>query len=318
MRTIGAKYDGEVIIDTKLRTEKAIQSLMSLENKMKKTADEAELLASKMKKLENAKIPTEDYKAVQKQIESTRSKLSAVNERMEKFIALGKDTSSNVFKSMQYDAAQLENMLSYLQGEAQEMRDLGTAFIDPTQTEAYQKMIAKQQQLNGQQAIYKQQWQEIVNKEIQANQEAEKMPSKFEKIKGVVAKIKNGLKDIVARMKKTHSGTKKTNGGFKNLLRIMKQMMLSMAVFQVMFKGLEYVKSGLQNLAVYSKEYNKTMSEFTSATAQLKNGLAVAFQPILNMVIPALTSMINHLNRNVRGSSSDVGYNACYCCVILQ
>ena len=29
-------------------------------------------------------------------------------------------------------------------------------------------------------------------------------------------------------------------------------------------------------------------------------------------------NMINHLNRNVRGSSSDVGYNACYCCVILE
>ena len=299
MITIGAKYDGEVIIDTKIRTESAIQKLMGLENKMKKTSNEAELLASRMKKLENAKIPTEDYKAVQKQIESTRSKLSAVNERMEKWIEMGKSTESNTFKSMQYDAEQLKNTMNYLQTEAQEMRNAGKAFIDPTATEAYQKMVAKQQQLNGQQAIYKRQWQDIVNKEIQVNQEAEKMPSKFEKIKSAVAKIKDSLKDIASRMKKVHSSTKKTDGGFKNLLRTMKQMMLSMAVFQVMFKGLEYVKSGLQNLAVYSKEYNKTMSDFTSATAQLKNGLAVAFQPILNMVIPALTSMINHLNEAV-------------------
>lgn len=303
MVTIGAKHDGEMIIDTKIRTESAIQKLMSLENKMKKTGSEAELLASKMKKLENAKIPTEEYKEVQKHIADTRTKLSALNERMEKWVELGKSTKSNAFKSMQYDAEQLKNTMNYLQTEAQEMRNAGTAFIDPTQTAAYQKMIIQQQQLNGQRAIYKHQWQEIVNKEIQANQEAEKMPSKFEKIKNAVNKIKGGLKDVASRLKKTHSNTKKTNGGFKNLLRTMKQMMLSMAVFQIMFKGLEYVTSGLKNLAVYSKEYNKTMSDFTSATAQLKNGLAVAFQPILNMVIPALTSMINHLNSAANAAS---------------
>ena len=38
---------------------------------MKKTGSEAELLASKMKKLENAKIPTEEYKEVQKHIAET-------------------------------------------------------------------------------------------------------------------------------------------------------------------------------------------------------------------------------------------------------
>lgn len=296
MITIGAKYDGEMIIDTKIRTESAVQKLMSLENNLKKNAGEAELLASKMKKLENAKIPTEEYKAVQKQIESTRAKLSALNERMEKWVELGKSTKSNAFKSMQYDAEQLKNTMNYLQTEAQEMRNAGTAFIDPKQTEAYQKMVVRQQQLNGQQAIYKHQWQEIVNKEIQANQEVEKTPPKFERMKLAISQVGNGLMTVVKRIRNMNSLGKKSNGVFKNLLRTMKQMMLSMAVFQIMFKGLEYVTSGLKNLAVYSKEYNKTMSDFTSATAQLKNGLAVAFQPILNMVIPALTSMINHLN----------------------
>lgn len=319
-----AKYDGEILINTRIQTGKAKQQLISLKEQMNKTAQKIESLKNKMESLEKAKIPTDEYKEVQSQIESTKTKLNALNERMEKWIALGKDTKSNAFKSMQYDAAQLENSLEYLKGEMAELKASGQAYVNPIETDAYKKMstdlqnaslhmdglkskatvaalefqkaVAKEQQMSMKASETSAKLGQVVTKEQQMSAKAGETSAKFGQVSQAAGRISTRLKAAVKGVKNLHTGAKKANGGFSNLLQTMKQMMLSMAVFQIMFKGLEYVKSGLQNLAVYSKEYNKTMSEFSSATSQLKNGLAVAFQPILNVVIPILTNLINHLN----------------------
>lgn len=116
--------------------------------------------------------------------------------------------------------------------------------------------------------------------------------------KGVngLKKIKNSIGGVLSKLKNLRAGANKTSSGFSNLLKTMRQMVLSMAVFQAMSKGVEFLKSGLQNLAVYSKEYNKNMSALVSSTGMLKNSLAVAFAPIISAVIPYLVKLIDWIS----------------------
>lgn len=291
-----AGYDGEIRINTKIDLAQAQQDLLKLQNQMNKTAQKIETLSKKMKEMETAKVPTEEYKEVQSHIISTRDKLGTLNEKMEKYIALGKNTNSNAFKSMQYDAAQLENTLTYLEGEMRELKASGRAFMNQTGTDAYKKVSVDLQNANGEMTIIKSKVQQVIDKERQMNSEGGRFSNAIKKSQASIKQVTSALGKAVSKIKNLATGAKKSSGGFSNLARTIKSMVLSMAVFQIMSKGMEALKFGLQNLAVYSKEYNKSMSELKSSTAQLKNALAVAFQPVLNVVIPILTKMVNWIN----------------------
>ena len=96
------------------------------------------------------------------------------------------------------------------------------------------------------------------------------------------------------------SGTNKSNGLLKTMASRLKGITLSLFVFNWITKGfnamVSAMKEGFRNLAQYSADYNKSMSDLKSQTAQLKNGLAAAFEPIANMVIPYITQLVSWLN----------------------
>lgn len=250
-----------------------------MQNQMSKTAQKVASITKKMDEMKNAKVPTEEYKEVQAHIAKTKERLTALNEKMEKYVALGGKTDSKAFKSMQYDASQLQNTLAYLEGEMQELEVSGKAFTNQTETDAYKNLAGDLRVATGEMDLLKLKEQEALQK--------------LQEINGTgVKKLSSSAKKASNSMKKLAKESTKANKNFSMLGRTIKQMALSMVLFQVMFKGIEFLKSGLQNLAVYSKEYNAAMSELMSSTSQLKNAFAVAFQPILNVVIPILSKLI--------------------------
>ena len=107
--------------------------------------------------------------------------------------------------------------------------------------------------------------------------------------------------------KTIQSSAKKSNGLFATMKSRLKGIALSLLVFNWITKGfnamVSAMKEGYKNLAQYSSDYNKSMSELRSQTAQLKNGLAAAFEPIANTVIPYLTQLISWMNRAVESVS---------------
>lgn len=252
--------------------------------------------SQRMKELENLKIPTEDFHLLEKELTSAYGKLNSLNERMQKWQELGKGTGSTTFKSMEIDAQKLKATIDELNARKAQMVESGTAYKSGAETAEYQKLSAQYAEYSGQMQVAQAKHSEILGKMKQETQETGKLRSVASSVGKTFSNIGTAIGKAREKLKKLHSSTKQTNKGFSNLLRTMKQMVLSMAVFQLMFKGIEFLKSGLQNLAVYSNEYNKTMSDFKSATAQLKNSFAVAFAPILNTVIPILTSLINKLS----------------------
>lgn len=94
--------------------------------------------------------------------------------------------------------------------------------------------------------------------------------------------------------------SKKTSGMMGHFGKRLKALIAGFFIFQtitkIFRKMVDGMKEGFQNLAQYSKEYNTAMSDMKSQTAQMKNGLAAAFEPIVSAVIPYITQLISWMN----------------------
>lgn len=95
-------------------------------------------------------------------------------------------------------------------------------------------------------------------------------------------------------------GSKKSSGLLGTIGSRLKGIALSLLVFNWISKAfnamVSSMKEGFKNLAQYSSDYNAAMSALKSQSAQLKNGLAAAFEPIATTIIPYITQLVAWLN----------------------
>ncbi|MGN0384604.1 MAG: hypothetical protein ACI4EX_01845 [Lachnospiraceae bacterium] len=96
-------------------------------------------------------------------------------------------------------------------------------------------------------------------------------------------------------------GSKKSSGLLGSMSLILKAIALRLFVFKLILKAfnamVSAMKEGFKNLAQYSSDYNSAMSALKSESAQLKNGLAAAFEPIVTTIIPYITQLVAWLNK---------------------
>lgn len=111
------------------------------------------------------------------------------------------------------------------------------------------------------------------------------------------ARIRNACSSL---FNVTEKGTNKSSKLLITMGSRLKGIALSLLVFNWISKGFNVMvsamKAGFQNLAQYSKEYNKVMSDMKSQSATLKNSLATAFEPIITTIVPYITQLISWLN----------------------
>ena len=271
-------YDGEIRIKTKIENADMSSQLMQLENRMEKTARKAQQLEDAMREMESRKIPTEEYKEVQTQIQKAQDKLSGLNDRMEKFLELGGKKSSTTFKNMQYDMADLENTIAYAKGELEAMEEDGTAFKDVKATEEYRKLSDQLGDTNREMAILSKKHDEIIDKQ---------------------KKVGSGAKQI----EKVGKSAKKSAGLMSTLLSRLKGIALSLLIFNWITKAfnamVESFKTGNQNMAKYSGSFNERMSSLKSSIATLNAALGTLAAPIVLMVTPALARLCDWLTKAI-------------------
>lgn len=135
-----AQYDGSIRIKTEITTKQAEVQLSTLQNRIVKTADTIESLRSKMDALKNAKIPTEAYVTVQKQIDAYDKKFGNLIDKQEKFLASGGNKEDSAYKKMTYDAEKLEERIAELEKHSQNLVDNGKAFTLGNTTEEFSKL----------------------------------------------------------------------------------------------------------------------------------------------------------------------------------
>ena len=88
-------YDGEIRIRTLIENGKASSQLLQLEARFQKTAKEAARLEDEMRKLEQQKIPTEEYANLENKLKDAKFILEQYNDALKNMPAENKEQRWN-------------------------------------------------------------------------------------------------------------------------------------------------------------------------------------------------------------------------------
>ncbi len=116
-------------------------------------------------------------------------------------------------------------------------------------------------------------------------------------IRGIGNEAKKSVSGISALVKamqgmqKSGKGTEKTLAD--NIKTMLKYSLSIRSVFMLIRKMKDAFRDGMNNLVQYSAEVNHSVSLMTSGLLSLKNGLAVAFSPIVSVVAPYIDMFVD-------------------------
>lgn len=289
LRKMANELNG-VSAKTKASIEKQIDSFSKLSREYARQSEKVEELKRKVAEYGNQKIPTEEYREIQAQIDQATAKMNQLTEAQERFLANGGKKNSNTYKRQQYDIDELANTIKYAEGELKDLEASGTAFRTGTGTkeakadmeklsEAEDKLANINDRLNTSYKSIKGTVDEYKSKTLKASDANDKMSSSGK------------------RASKSIKGVSKSAGGARMSLGRMLGMSLLMSVaFRAFSAVMSGIKGGFDNLSQYSSDTNNSLSMLWSSLVRLQNSLATAFAPILSIVAPILSKFIDMLS----------------------
>lgn len=272
-------------------------------------------LSEKLKNTEKY-VPTRAYKEAEAALDRVSGRQAQLNHRMQEWVTLGRNTDSVSYRKMQMEMADceresdrlidalnrmeeagqdrqindkwkdLKNQMrqvgqeaAQIRAEMMRMENENAAYIDPRNTEEYQRLAARLREVNEQLDIMNQRMREVVDREGEMDTSA---GGRFGNIQGAVQQV---------------------NGAIEKFIKRVKKIALTILVFQFVSKAfrtmIEGIKTGIQNYARYSEQFNQKMSEMKSATLNLKNSIGAAAIPIVNALAPALTVLCSWLTKAI-------------------
>lgn len=271
-------------------SEVAIQKATNAVNKQTRALEKQRQKIEELKREREALMSkggqkeTQEYKEVLKFINETEKALVRVQKAREKYIETGGKTKSKTYKGFDYEEAELEGQLLNAKGEALEMIEDGRAFErDPKVQEYTNKIIAEEQKLSDMNEKLGTSYDELAQKQEKAFQKGLK-------------EIKAHAKNVGGALKSAFSGlervTKVSNRGLKNVLML---AVGARGVFTMFMKLKSATMEGINNLAVYSKDFNNQLSKTKSLFTQLKNSLGTAFAPMIEAMLPTINNITERL-----------------------
>ena len=138
-----AQYDGAIRIVTKITTKDAKESLHSLEYTIKKSAKEIDSLRGKMDALKNQKIPTKEWKDLEKELSDAQSNLEKLIAKQTEWESLGV-TSGGAWDSLNEEIANASDKVDLIKEKMQSLTDAGKNFTlgkDTEEYKSYEKQI---------------------------------------------------------------------------------------------------------------------------------------------------------------------------------
>lgn len=289
LRKMANELNG-VSAKTKASIEKQIDSFSKLSREYARQSEKVEELKRKVAEYGNQKIPTEEYREIQAQIDQATAKMNQLTEAQERFLANGGKKNSNAYKKQQYDIDELSNTIKYAEGELKDLEASGTAFRTGTGTKEakadMEKLAAAEDKLSN------------IN---------DRLNTSYKSIKGTVDEYKsktlkasdanNKMSSSGKRASKSIQGVSKSAGGARMSLGRMLGMSLLMSVaFRAFSAVMSGIKAGFDNLSQYSSDTNNSLSMLWSSLVRLQNSLATAFAPILSIVAPILSKFIDMIS----------------------
>lgn len=314
-------------------SEKAMESFDIKASALESTIAEVE---EKMEALGNQRGPTKAYSNLSADAEKAEKALLRLYDRQDKMRDTGVKENSRSWRTLQYEISAAEEKLNRFEAQKAEMEANGTAYTSGADTVVYQQLSSTLEAVRSRLAQMRGEIEDVQSESDRLQDRWAEMPtltgmvrSAFERIGSSVRTLTGTVKmsithplqaadraaasmlrttgrlvPVIGKAAKAFFGlsksSKSANGGLKSGFKAMLKYGLGIrSVFVLVNKLRSAMVSGVNNLAQYSSAVNGNLSALKSSLTQLKNSFGTAFAPILSVVTPALTTLINCLSRAV-------------------
>lgn len=299
-----AKKVNDIGATAKAALNKQIDAFAKLNNEYAAQEQKVESLRKKVAEYGNQKIPTDEYREIQAQIEQATVKLNRLKEAQERYIAGGGKTNSNTYRRQFYDMEELANTIKYAEAELKTLEATGQAFKTATSTKEAMSDAEKLEQAERKLCDMHNKLQtaydgvnDKINEYSQKADEATASTIRLSRIGGMVGKAIGSIATFGKNAAKSLTGAKKSSSGFGlSLGTLVKYGFGIRSLYVLVNKLRSALVDGFKNLSQYSGETNGSISMLWSSLERLKNSLATAFAPILTVVAPILSKFIDMLS----------------------
>lgn len=296
-----AQYDGSIRINTKIDSKEASSQLMTLENRIVKTADKIASLRSKMDTLGSTQIPTQQYKEIESDIAKAENELQKLIEKQAQMQAEGKD-SGTAWDRLNQRIQASKDYIELAQEEMQELVDTGKAFTLGRDTEEFARLGQQLQYAENDMAVLNRRHEEMIAKQGKASDGYKKL--------GKAAR---------QSFDKINKSAKKSGGLLSTMVTRFKGLALSLLIFNQISKAFNAmtsgIKQGFDNFYKGNERFRNSVDSLKASLLTLKNSLAAAFAPLVQTVIPYiqkavewLTALINKIGQFIAAVSGQKTY----------
>lgn len=250
------------------------------------------------------KVDTEEFKQVKADIENAEQTLNRYYERRDKMEYLGTDKESNAWKGLEYDINNAEAALNRYEKRKASMEASGTDVARPVSIPRQALGLGKgvlggvKNGISGISTGISKGWGGITKLFSGVGSAVGKVTAIIGKASGafgaLIQKFTSGI-PLLNRTKNSMNGLGNSGRGLSGIFRTLGMTAKFMLASFVISGAVNGAKEGFQNLAQYSSETNRSISTLMSSLTQLKNSLAAAFAPILNVITPILNAFIQKI-----------------------
>lgn len=301
-----AEYDGSIRINTKIDTKEASAQLMSLENRIVKTSEKIASLRSKMDTLKDAKIPTQEYKAIETDIAKAEKELEKLIEKQAQMQNAGKNSGAS-WDTLNRKIQASKDYIDTAKEEMQELVNAGKAFTLGRDTERFDKLSQQLRYAEDSLSVMTQRHDELITKQVSVSDRYKKLgqiaKSVFSKISSLIKGAGTGIKRFGYFAKNAFSNliksAKKSSKTLSTIGYQFKSFALYMLIFNQISKAFNAmttgVKEGFQNLYNENDRFKNSVDSLKASALTLKNSFAAAFRPLVEMAIPYIQRTIDAL-----------------------
>lgn len=240
------------------------------------------------------KKQTDEFLDLESKIEKTEVTLEKYYSRLAKMESLGVKEDSREWKSVEYEIAKAEGQLARYQKRRDKMVSSGS---DVERTVPIPKQFGNLFKTIGSKG-----WGGVTKIFGGLRSVLSKVSPVIKKTGGAFAALIQKFVSGIPHINRLNNSMRRTGrtgrqmGGIFRTLGMTARFMFASFLIRGALNG---AKEGMQNLAQYSGQTNGSLSLLMSSLTQLKNALATAFAPILNVVAPLLNGLIQKVIQSV-------------------
>ena len=258
--------------------------------------------------------------------EAALAKLTAKQEQMK---ASGADLGSKQWQSLQYDIEQVTEKIAQLRAEKEKMESDGSAFMNGSETEEYQRLkqeleeleavlnreATPAQKLSGVMVLLGSAMKSVADHALNLGKRLARVG--FNAMKSVadhalslgkrLAKVgfnavTSSAKKAISTLKAYTAQTRKTdlaNNALVKSLTSLKRLLITRIKRMFISSIINSAREGIQQLAQFDAAFNVHMSNIKNSAKLLSNNIAILLSNIISVVEPVITKILELLSRVV-------------------